>query len=196
MHLLRLSLLGALVASFLSPTDARAQNDGLAFSAAAIHGLGGSAEGKGDFGGSTDLDATIGMALRVDGGIAEGWRIGGMFQVASFNPDPGDRDPALDFDVFISYRHDFSLRNGDTLTVYGLGPAGFSVGFMNIGGDDANPGFNLGILGGAEYELSGGLGVFLENGWRHHNLFGGNSFADGHIAFNQFALNIGVRYAR
>ena len=164
-----------------------------------VLGFGGEAELSGDGGSvSVDLDPTVGLGLRYQMPLNGLLSVGGLFEFRSFEEDQStDRQSVLDFDLFLKASFGVLVGSRD-LEVYGLVPLGLSIGptddDLDRLGARTGFGFNLGLLAGAQLLVTESVGLFVEMGWRRHQVFYDSDVGDFDVAANQFALNLGAAY--
>ncbi len=202
MKLTTLTLLSLL---FAAPAIARAQvdDDALRLGGTFALGLGGDATGKlntARF--SEGLDPTIGFGARLEGAVWDYLSIGANLEVMTFEANvlDSEREAVFDMDLWVRVRYLIELSHDSLyLEPYVGVPIGFSVGVLQDidgMGDEAWPGWNTGVLGGAYLLTSAGLGFFFEAGWRFHQLFTSGTIGifdiDAQLETNQFMMQLGV----
>lgn len=131
--------------------------------------------------GSWGAGASVGFGTRFEAAITQYISIGGLFEFASLGLDgvrifgfalTPDRAKIMDFDVWVKGGTRFDLGPGE-LEVYGGIPFGLTVGITSFNDErETNPGYNLGLLGGAQYWFDR-FGVFTELGYRFHKIIDG-----------------------
>ncbi|MEO0321797.1 MAG: outer membrane beta-barrel protein [Myxococcota bacterium] len=151
-----------------------------------------------DPGEDVDLDPSVGLGLRYQAPLNANFAIGGLFEIRSFELDPDtNRQPVFDFDVFFKTGWIVAVGRSD-FEVYGLAPFGLSIASEDevfTGTNDTGIGFNLGLLAGGQWIIRERIGVFVEAGWRRHQIFSEEGGGDFDVATNQFAMNLGASYA-
>ncbi len=180
-----------------SGSDASAQDPmDLHFSTFFALGAGGEFDLEDDA--SFDLDATVGLGLRLDVPVLKYLAIGGQ---VGFNfwklEDAEDRDTLIDLpDLVVRGRVPIELRRG-LLEPY----AAFLIGgTISVIGEDDNKdsayGWNVGLLFGLNYFFTDVLGILFELGWhRHaatHDFDLGPVTVEGTGSINQAAINFGL----
>ncbi|MGE0786364.1 MAG: hypothetical protein AB7S26_11795 [Sandaracinaceae bacterium] len=140
--------------------------------------VGGDADFDSDPGGSTSssLDATIGFGVRGELPVHQFVVLAASFELMTFETNgsfSSAREEVLNFDAWIRGRYPFELTRDLWLEPYVAVPIGFSLGLIPVGGEDeAWPGWNVGVLGGAALILGNlPLAFFFELGWRFHQVF-------------------------
>mgnify|MGYP001793612360 FL=1 len=151
-----------------------------------------------DPGGDVDLDPSVGLGVRYQAPLNDNFAIGGLFELRSFELDPStDRQPVFDFDVF--FKTGWLVKVGrSNFEAYALVPFGISIASEDevfTGTNDTGLGFNLGLLAGGQWIIRERIGVFVEAGWRRHQIFSEEGEGDFDVTANQFAMNIGASYA-
>jgi hypothetical protein len=138
---------------------------------------------------SANLDPTVGLQFGADYVLHDYFSIGGETRFLWFKGDrDGDRDFLWDLDVKPRGRYAF---HNIPLEVYGALPIGLTVAGIK---DPYNggPGFNVGLLGGANWFFNQHLGVNAEIGWQFHKFKveadAGPFSASTHSKMNQFVL--------
>lgn len=154
------------------------------------------------FAGETSSDSILGrLDIDMDPGFGGGARleiplmdyivVGGSFQIASLRADGADdRQSVLDFSGWIKGR--YVLPNvGRGLELYlGLG-IGLSIAPDVDITDDTEVGWNLQFLPGAQYFVTGSLGLLFEFGFTRHHFD-----ADGaDLTVLQGTMNVGISAA-
>ena len=160
--------------------------------------------------GETDLNPTLGFGLRAEFPALLPWLVvGALVEFGWIAPDAvawlmmaGDdeRYLAVDLDGWIKGRHVIEL--GDlALELYVGVPLGLTIGEEYNEALDAGFGFNLGVLAGAQLLLLDRLlGVFVDAGWRFHQVFYsetvttlvGQTDISQRVSWHQFAVNFGA----
>ncbi len=164
-----------------------------------VLGFGGEAEISSDAGSASfDLDPTVGVGLRYQLPVSDLLSVGGLFEFRSFEEDQStDRQSVLDLDLFLKASYGIVLGSRD-LELYGLVPVGLSIGptddDLDALGASTGFGFNLGLLAGAQLLVTENVGLFVEMGWRRHQVFYDSRFGDFDVTANQFAMNLGAAY--
>ncbi|MEO0324028.1 MAG: outer membrane beta-barrel protein [Myxococcota bacterium] len=164
-----------------------------------VLGFGGEAEISGDGGSvSFDLDPTVGLGLRYQVPLSRRLSLGGLFEFRSFEEDQStDRQSVLDFDLFVKASFGVVLGSKD-VELYGLVPLGLSIGptddDLDRLGASTGFGFNLGLLAGVQLLVTERVGLFVEMGWRRHQVFYDSDLGDVDVTANQFAMNLGAAY--
>jgi len=155
--------------------------------------------------GESDLDPSIGFDLRGELPVLDFLVIGAWFELLSVEPDVSglDREETFSFDAFVRVRWVFEIIDR-TLFVepYAMLPVGFTLAVLPEldGGDDDDvyPGWNIGVLFGAQLLHASGAGGYLEIGWRHIEVYGDDvTVLDRDVShtLNEMAFNLGFVYA-
>jgi hypothetical protein len=129
---------------------------------------------------TTAANASVGFGARFEAAITEYIAVGALFEYAALQragatfPIVGtvtpDRDKLMDFDVWVKGGTRLDLGPGE-LEVYGGVPFGLTAAVVTFSGDrETLPGYNLGLLAGAQYWFDR-FGVFTELGYRFHKVF-------------------------
>ena len=136
--------------------------------------------------GSTEVDtnASVGFGARFETPLTDFLAIGGLFEYAALQragvslPFVGtvtpDKDKLIDFDIWLKAGTRFEIGPGE-LEVYGGVPFGLTLGVTSVSGErETYPGYNLGLLGGAQYWFgepgAPRFGLFTELGYRFHKV--------------------------
>lgn len=138
------------------------------------------------FNGSTDLDPTVGLQFGVDYVLHKYFSIGGETRFLWWKPSgAGDRNFLWDLDVKPRGRYAFT---NIPLEVYGALPIGLSVAGL-AGELEGGAGFNVGLLGGANYFFNSKMAINAEIGWQFHRFGAEARGVDiGDYKMNQFVL--------
>ena len=165
-------------------------------------GFGGDADiGAGDSSSSASLDPTVGFGARLEVPVHDYVAIGGIFELLTFEADGafgGEREAVFDIDVWVKGRYRFELADAIAIEPYLGLPFGLTLAVLDDpdgSGDEAWPGFNIGVLAGAMLIVDSRFGGLLELGWRHHQVFNeARTFlgdVDLSVETNQFAMHLG-----
>ena len=137
-----------------------------------------------------DLDATVGLGIRYELVLGDLLSIAPMFEWLTYELDgfDVDREHIMNFDVFIKLRGTVYRSGTTNLELYGGIPVGFTVATRSEFGGDDDPllGFNLGVMGGLA-AFFGKFGVFVEIGWRGHQVWRN----DVRYGANQAGIHLG-----
>ncbi|HEY6881656.1 MAG TPA: hypothetical protein VI299_26700 [Polyangiales bacterium] len=116
-------------------------------------------------GASVDLDPTVGLQFGADYVLHEYFSLGGETRFLWFK---ADRDDGRNFlwDLDVKPRGRYAFHNLP-LEVYGTLPIGLTVAGID-GPAEGKAGFNVGLLGGANWFFTKNLGVNAEIGWQFH----------------------------
>lgn len=166
--------------------------------------FGGEAEGRvGGVSASEGLDVTAGFGLRAEVPLHEYFLIGGSFELLTFETNGvfSERESIFDIDVWARGRYPIDLGSF-TIEPYVGVPLGLSLAVLANparGSDDRVwPGWNIGILAGAALVFEAPFSVFVEVGWRHHQVFTSVDVAGGtldyELATHQFAVQLGAAF--
>lgn len=143
------------------------------------------------------LDPTLGGALRVEVPLHDYFVLGGWFEVLAFEWDApnAEREPVFNFDLLMKARYPFEIGRDLGLEPYLQLNVGPTIAVLEVaGGDEAWPGWNIGVTAGAALLLDP-AGFFFELGWRLHQVFYEQSTALGdadlEVLTNQLAMQIG-----
>lgn len=187
----------AILLACLAPLTAEGQRNqsdvgDLRLAAYLALGFGGDADlSSGSSTSSASLDPTVGFGARLEVPIHDYIAIGGMFELLTFEADAafsGEREAVFDIDVWVKGRYRFELSDGVALEPYVGLPFGLSLAVLDDpdgSGDEAWPGFNIGVLAGAMLIVDSRFGGLLELGWRHHQVFN-----EAHTFFGDFDLSV------
>jgi hypothetical protein len=198
----------AVAALAWTPIAAHAQDDIGHFRVGAYFalGLGGDIDADidtpfGSTSGSDGLDATVGFGARGEVPIHQYVVIGGNFELLTFDSDDIDREAVFDIDAWAKGRYPVEINDGLTLEPYLGIQFGLALAVLDDSdgsGDDVWPGFNVGVLAGAMLLIQEHFGVFLELGWRHHQVFHEEDTVIGNVetklVTNQLGLHLGGLY--
>jgi len=202
---MKLATLILLCTATLVPTVATAQlvDDHLRVGGYLALGLGGEATASsGSLSSSDGLDPTVGFGLRMEGGVWDYVSIGANIELLTMQTDAAgaERETVFDADLWIRARYLIEISRDELYLEPYIGmPFGLSIGVLQDidgSGDDAWPGWNIGVLGGAYLLTNAGIGFFVEGGWRYHQLFTSGRVlgfdVDAELSTHQFATQIGV----
>lgn len=141
-----------------------------------------------------DLDPTVGLQGGADFVVMDYFSIGGEMRFLWFKTDGAD-DRSFLWDLSVKPRGRFAFDNLP-LEVYGALPFGLTV--PGISGDlEGKVGFNIGLVGGANWWFTENMGVNAEMGWVFHKFsiegrtetrFGNLLYYDDKWKMNQFLL--------
>jgi hypothetical protein len=159
--------------------------------------------------GSASTDAGTGgvFGLQFEAPIAPFFVLVGRFSGTRYRGDDRSDTHRTFLDFGVSPTASFAIRAGRLQIEPRLGiPLGFTLHVSNeddtdglelIGVSRTNPGWHLGVLGGAHFSASNGsgalgrLGGFLELGMMHH----GNNDSKYRTNLNQFQMQFGLSFA-
>ena len=141
----------------------------------------------GNIGGNASraLDPTIGLQAGADYVLGDYFSIGGETRLLWTKVDgAGDRTMLWDLDVKPRGRYAF---HNLPLEVYGALPVGLTIANLP-GNNDGKAGFNIGLLGGANYWFTSHIAVNAEVGWVFHRYGYTNNDTgiSGNVKMNQF----------
>jgi len=137
------------------------------------------------FGGAAaSLNPTVGLQSGVDYVLHDYFSIGGETRFLWWKVDGGtDRNFLWDIDVKPRGRYAF---HNIPLEVYGALPIGLTVAGIK-GEAEGKPGFNIGLVGGANYWFTSRLAVNAELGWNFHRFgYSVPGAPTQHVKMNQF----------
>jgi hypothetical protein len=164
-------------------------------------------------GGSTShtdvsLDPTVGLDLRGELPVADFLVIGAWFELLGVLTDQSgaEREETFSFDAFARGRWVFEIAPREFfIEPYVLLPIGFSMAVLpdGGGGDRLWPGWNTGVLAGAQFLHGSGFGGYLELGWRHAEVYDDRSTiilgttvnSQASLVLNDLAFDVGAVYA-
>jgi hypothetical protein len=138
------------------------------------------------FNGTADLDPTVGLQFGADYVLHKYFSIGGETRFLWWKPDgAADRNFLWDLDVKPRGRYAFG---NIPLEVYGALPIGLSVAGLS-GEPEGGAGFNVGLVGGANWFFNSKMAINAEIGWQFHR-FGATvrNIDAGNYKMNQFLL--------
>ncbi|MFW5875701.1 MAG: tetratricopeptide repeat protein [Myxococcota bacterium] len=145
-----------------------------------------------------DLDATLGGTFRVERTVVPHLAVGALVELASYDMSDSERggDLTLDADLWLKGSLSVPVGNREMELYVGV-PFGFTLFRPDDDRLENLRGFNVGAIGGAELAF-GPVGVFLEGGWRHRQVF--DSFVaplfetehDATLTTNQGTLSAGM----
>ncbi len=154
------------------------------------------------------MDPSWGAMVHYDTGVQKYLALGGRLTFGGFintqaANDDWSRNLLLNLDLAPRLR--FAIP-GKPVEIYGVVPFGLSLLFPSSDWHDQNNldldtgvTWNVAIMGGADFDLSDNLGVFVEAGWTYQNVAwsgkttnGGSDVSlDG--SYGQFGLNVGLK---
>lgn len=155
--------------------------------------------------GNADLNPSVGFDVRSEIPVLDFLVVGGLFQFMSYEPDARNavREETFSFDAFVRARWAFEVvRSTLTLEPYVMFPLGLTLAALpddDGSGDDIWPGFNTGILAGAQLIHRSGFGGYFELGWRHAEVYSRQQYpfvgaVDISLVANEMSINVGVLY--
>lgn len=186
----------------LAPRSAAAQSqetaaDAVRLSPYLLVGAGGEADPS-NLPGEYDLDATVGLGIRLGVPVWDYIIVGGLFEWGAFEVEGvDDRDHLLDVDAFVGGRYVLDAADM-ALELHVLLPVGFSAAFFDndLVEDETGLGWNLGLLFGATLFVTDAIGVLVDIGFMHHGLNVDPDIGDDYeIDANQARFNFGAAFA-
>jgi hypothetical protein len=138
------------------------------------------------FNGSSSLDPTVGLQFGADYVLHKYFSIGGETRFLWWKADvASDRNFLWDLDVKPRGRYAF---DNIPLEVYGALPIGLSVAGLS-GELEGGAGFNVGLVGGANWFFTSKMAINAEIGWQFHRFSASVRGIDaGNYKMNQFLL--------
>jgi hypothetical protein len=134
---------------------------------------------------NTDLDPTLGFQGGADYVVMDYFSIGGEMRFLWTKMDGvGDRDFLWDLDVKPRGRYAFKKI---PLEVYGALPIGLTVAGIS-GEPEGKVGFNIGLVGGANWFFTKKMGINAEMGWLFHRYGVDFPLGSVDVTMNQFLL--------
>jgi len=160
-----------------------------------------------DSGTEVDLEPSVGFELRAEVPVLDFLVVGGSFGFLSVEAEPSpwtgawEREETFSFSGYVRGRWVFeAIRSTLFVEPYVLVPLGFTMAVLPDGGrdDEIWPGWNTGVLFGAQLLHRSGFGGYVEMGWRHAEVYREQATifgtADLSLVLNEMALSFGFVY--